>query len=233
MADHAVFESTPAATMSYPDPQERRPPALSANFPGILREEVMRRTVFLCLLALAVLAVAACNNSPAGPSATTPTAKRPYSPPPAPDTSQVDAWTKSLVGTWQATKAEGTNYWDPSVRRDLVAEGGTVTLVLEMTPTGQNFTVTLTMPGEAPRINYGTWHCWNNGGRAQIDFWPGWIPKEDLEYGDGMGMYFALNDNTLTLTDGGGRFLRYDFGWHDGGGHDWAKLELVLTRAGG
>ena len=137
---------------------------------------------------------------------------------------------QGLLGTWQATKAVGTCHWDPNVKRDLVAEGGTVILVLAEEPAQRTYHVTLTMPGEAPRVNYGIWYCWNNKGRLQIDLWPGWIPNEDLEYGDGQGMYYDLNGDNLTLTDGSGDFLRYDFGWHDSHGNDWAHLELVLTR---
>jgi hypothetical protein len=135
-----------------------------------------------------------------------------------------------LVGTWQATKAEGINFWDPNIRRDLVAEGGTVTLVLEAEQTDQTYTVTLTMPGEAPKVNYGIWNYTDFHGRPQLDFLPGWIPLEQLEYGHGMGFYFTLGDTTLSLSDGCGRFLRYDFGWHDAYGQDWAKLELAFTR---
>jgi hypothetical protein len=54
--------------------------------------------------------------------------------------------------------------------------------------------------------------------------------REDLEYGDGEGMYCALSGDNLTLTDGSSCFLRYDFGWRDSGGNDWAKLESAFTR---
>jgi hypothetical protein len=190
----------------------------------------VRKTVLMGFVALAVLAAAACSDNPMGPGARLMTLKQQVTST-VTDTTKIDTWTKELLGTWQATKAEGTNHWDPNIRRDLVAEGGKVTLVLEAGQTGQTFTVTLSMPGEAPRVNYGIWYCWDNHGRPQIDFWPGWIPKENLEYGDGMGMYFTLSDNTLTLSDGGGGFLRYDFGWYDSHGNDWAHLELVLTRS--
>jgi hypothetical protein len=191
----------------------------------------MRKTAVMGFVTLAVLAAIACSDNPTGPGASLravkPLKMSTETGTTETDTTQIDIWYKELAGTWQATKAEGTYHWDPNIRRDLVAEGGKVSLVLDVGQTEQTFTVTLTMPGEAPRVNYGNWYCWNNAGRPQIDFWPGWIPLEDLEYGDGIGMYFALSDNTLTLSDGDGRFLRYDFFDNDPG-----HLELVLTRSG-
>jgi hypothetical protein len=190
----------------------------------------MRNAIVIGVLAVAVLAAAACGDNPTVPRALTTTVKRTNTPP-GTDTQELDLWSKDLVGTWQATKAEGTYSGNPPIRRDLVAEGGTVTLVLEANETQKTFTVTLTMPGEAPRINYGIWYCWNHDGRPQVDFWPGWIPKEELEYGDGIGMYFALDNSTLILTDGGGNFLRYDFSGRGKDGWD-CGLEMVLTRSG-
>jgi hypothetical protein len=188
----------------------------------------MRDFAFAVLVVLIVLAAVACQNGSTGPSPVSSSPAKPAV------TGSPGSWPKTsvegLVGTWQATKAEGINFWDPDTRRDLVAEGGKVTLVLEAGQTEQTFTVTLAMPGEAPRVNYGIWYYTDFHGRPQIDFWPGWIPIEQLEYGHGMGFYFTLSDTTLSLSDGGGRFLFYDFGWHDARGIDWAKLELVFTR---
>lgn len=187
----------------------------------------MRNLAFAVLVVLAVFAAIACQNSPTGPS---PVSASPTKPVPPGSETGPKTGIDGLVGTWQATKAEGTNFWDPNIRRDLVAEGGKVTLVLEADQTDQTFTVTLTMPGESPRVNYGIWHYHEFWGHPQLDFLPGWIPIEELEYGQCMGFYFTLSDDTLTLSDGGGDFLRYDFGWHDAHGQDWAKLELVFTR---
>lgn len=186
----------------------------------------MRKTTFVVLVALAILAAAACTNSPTSPSANSPVLAGAEVKGPA----TTDIKIEDFVGTWQATKAEGINFWDPNIRRDLVAEGGKVTLVLESGQTGQTYTATLTMPGEAPRVNFGIWYYTDFHGRPQLDFWPGSIPIEELEYGDGMGFYFSLSDTTLSLSDGGGQFLCYDFGWHDAHGLDWAKLELAFTR---
>lgn len=194
----------------------------------------MRKTIVMGFVALAVLAAAACTENPTVPGSSfvsvKPLKTSTGQDPKGTDAGKIEAWTKDLVGTWQATKAEGTcSCLD--LRRDLVAEGGRVTLVLEAGPTEQAFTVTLTMPGEAPRVNYGTWYCWISNGRPQIDFWPGWIPLEQLEYGDGIGMYFSLAGNSLDLSDGDGRFLRYDFGFPDADCR-CGLLSLALTRSG-
>lgn len=194
----------------------------------------MRKIVVRGLVALAVLAAAACTDSPTAPGSSLgsvrPLKTSTGTDATGTDAAKIEAWTKELVGTWQATKAEGTCSC-LNLRRDLVAEGGTVTLVLEAGQHEQTWTVTLTMPGEAPRVNYGVWYCWINKGQPQIDFWPGWIPLEDLEYGDGIGMYFALSGDSLTLSDGDGSFLRYDFGFPDANCR-CGLLEIVLTRSG-
>lgn len=192
----------------------------------------MRKIIVRGFVALAVLAAAACTDTPTGPGSSLGSV-RPLKTSTGADTTvtdaaKIEAWTKELLGTWQATKAEGTCSC-LNLRRDLVAEGGTVTLVLEAGQNEQTFTVTLTMPGDAPRVNYGVWYCWIHNGQPQVDFWPGWIPLEDLEYGDGIGMYFALSGDSLTLSDGDGRFLRYDFGFPDANCR-CGLLELVLTR---
>lgn len=186
----------------------------------------MRKTSLMVLVALAVLAAAACKDNPTGPSASSRVLAGTVSTGSGTTTTIINV--EDLMGTWQATQAEGRNYWDPNIRRDLVAEGGTVSLVLEASQTDQTYTVTLTMPGETPRVDTGIWHYHEFWGRPQIDFWPSSIP--DPEYGDGIGFYITLSGNTLSLSQGGGGFLLFDFGWHDSWGNDWAILDLVLTR---
>lgn len=194
----------------------------------------MKYLTYTVFAAVTVLAAVACQNSPTGPSPALVSPANAGAPGPGTGATGSNAGSKTtvdgLAGTWRATKAEGTNFWDPSIKRDLVAEGGKVTLVFESGQASQTYTVTLAMPGEAPMGSYGIWHEHEYWGHPQIDFWPGWIPIEQLEYGHGMGFLYTLNGNTLTLTDGGSRFLGYDFGWHDSHGQDWAKLELVFTR---
>lgn len=185
----------------------------------------MRKTSFMVLVALAVFAASACSNNPTSPSANPRELVRTESTGSGTTTTTIKDG--DLVGTWQAVKAEGRNYSDQTIRRDLVAEGGKVTLAFDP----DNYcTVTLTMPGETPRVNIYTWYTHESWGRPQVDFWPTWIPKKDLEYGDGHGFYITLSGNTLTLSEGGGSLLGFDFGWHDAWGNDWAILELVLTR---
>jgi len=130
-----------------------------------------------------------------------------------------------LLGTWQASKAEG---WRTvghvevvGSRRDLVAEGGTVTLVLEA---NRAYTITVAMPGAKPGIDTGSWHYGNGSGRPQIDFYPSSIPNPD--YGDVPAFLVALSGNTLTLWDSGLSFLPFDFGWDP---YD-TVLNLVFTR---
>lgn len=183
----------------------------------------MRKTAFMVFIALAVLAAAACKNNPTGPSANSRVLVGTVST--GSDATTIITKVEGFAGTWQATKAEGRNFWEPNVRRDLVAEGGTVTLVLEASKT---YTVTLTMPGETPRVNTGIWHYHEFWGSPQIDFYPSSIP--DPEYGDIPSFYVSLSDNTLSLSQGGGGFLLFDFGWHDPWGSDWAILDLLFTR---
>lgn len=189
----------------------------------------MRKTAFVVFVALTALAAAACKENPTSPS-TGPVvdSQMPV------ETVSTGSDTTALVykdedfaGTWQATKAEGRNFWDQEIRRDLVAEGGMVTLILEP---GNAYTVTLTMPGEMPRVDTGTWYYHEFWGRPQLDFWTSSIPKSELEYGHGIGFYATLSGKILELSEGGGRFIHFDFGWHDAWGNDWALLDLAFTR---
>jgi hypothetical protein len=186
----------------------------------------MRKTAFMVFIALAVLAAAACRENPTGPSANS----RALTGTESTGLDRLDATTtitkdEGFVGTWQATKAEGRNSWEPNIRRDIVAEGGTVTLVLEASKT---YAVTLTMPGDTPRLNSGIWHYHEFWGSPQIDFYQSSIP--DPEYGEIPSFYVSLGGNTLSLSEGPGGFLFFDFGWHDSWGNDGAILDLVLTR---
>lgn len=113
-------------------------------------------------------------------------------------------------------------------RRDLVAEGGTVILVLEGSPNqsaAPQYTITVTMPGGKTGIDTGRWiYTEFHDGRPQIDIYPSSIP--DPDYGDVMGFYVALSDNTLKFWDDGKSFLPFDFGWDP-----WSTgLNLVFVR---
>jgi len=89
----------------------------------------MRKTALFVLVALAIIGALSCKDSTTGPSP------------------------QGLSGTWKATKAEYVSAADSSKKVDIVAQGSTLTLVLE---TG-SFTLTITDPGEAPSVTTGTW----------------------------------------------------------------------------
>jgi hypothetical protein len=187
----------------------------------------MRKTAFVVLVALAVLAAVSCQDNLTGPSATSHTPVLATSQKPEVGTS-IEVGT--LMGTWQATKAEawrmvanqGGGFVEVAgSRRDLVAQGGTVTLVLEPNsqvlgraiPDGK-YTITVTMPGTEPGVDTGFWHFGEPWGKPQIDFYLGSLLPEP-EYGELPAFLMALSDNnTLTLWDGGLTFLPYDFGWN-------------------
>lgn len=196
----------------------------------------MRKTAFVVVFALAVLAAVSCQDNLTGPSANSRAPAVTASPKPEVTTSiKVEA----LMGTWQATKAEawrmvanGGGFTEVAgSRRDLVAEGGTVTLVLEPNsqtlggaiPDGK-YTIAVTMPGATPGADSGFWFYTEYNGRPQIDIYPSSIP--DPEYGEIMGFYVALSDNTLTFWDSGQTFLPFDFGWIP----YETELYLVFTR---
>jgi len=116
------------------------------------------------------------------------------------------------VGTWRATKAEFWRMPEPNVRRDrrdLLAEGGTVILVLEQCG---NYSVSVTMPGEKTAIAPGRWHYHGFWGKPQIDFYISSIP--DPEWGEIPSFYVSLSGDTMTLWDGGSNFLPFDYGWN-------------------
>lgn len=201
----------------------------------------MGRTVLWVFVALAVLAALACQSGPAGPSRT----------PPPPSESSVSASVISAVdfiGTWQATKAEGWRMVEvgggfqevAGSRRDLVAQGGTITLMLEATsevigkahPSGK-YTITVAMPGATSGVDTGFWFYgmgWGtNKGNPQIDFYPASLGP-DPEYGWIPGFLVSLNGNTLKLWDSGLTFLPFDFGWGTTPGMNGTSLNLEFIR---
>jgi hypothetical protein len=199
----------------------------------------MRNTAFVVLVALAVFAVAACQNSPTSPSANSRASTKPVS-----TESNTTKGIADLLGTWQATKAEawrvvavGGGFQEVAgSRRDLVTEGGTVTLVLEEgkmdTPANwPRYTITVTMPGANPGVDTGRW-IYNNysietgySKYPQIDFYPASLPP-DFEYGEVPAFLVSLSGNTLTLWDSGLSFLPFDFGWNP----FETSLNLAFTR---
>jgi hypothetical protein len=195
----------------------------------LIEEGAMRRTAYVVLVGLAVLAAAACTSGPTVPGGVS---ARSTQPPEIVTTITAD----DLKGTWQATKVEA---WDtdasggpiPGKRRDLVAEGGTVTLALEpVVDLYGTYTITVTMPGTAQGADSGRWIAWVDDGtreRFQIDFYPDSLGPEP-EYGDIPAFLVALSEDgkTLKLWDAGLTFLPYDFGWKPGS----LALALEFTR---
>jgi hypothetical protein len=62
---------------------------------------------------------------------------------------------QGLPGSWRATRAEFVSRANPSVRVEIIARGSTMTLLLNEAKT---FTLTINTPGEAPKVEQGTWN---------------------------------------------------------------------------
>lgn len=116
----------------------------------------------------------------------------------------------TLVGTWNATKAEFVSVANPTTKQDIVAGGSTVTLALST----NTFAFTITDPGQVPEAGTGTWSvssdtltlAWSTAfsGESQFDF--------------------TLSGDHLTLTGG---HLPHDF---TVGNFEEALLNLILVR---
>lgn len=190
----------------------------------------MSRRTFAILVGFIILAAAACQDSPTGPNLATVASAKSASTTQGSATSTGEG---DLMGTWQATKAEGWRMVNDQggfvevagSRRDLVAEGGTVTLLLEpnsqtigrATPNG-TYTITVTMPGATPGVDTGFWFfgpAWQEQykGLDQIDFYPARL-LPDVEYGHVPAFLIALSGDSLKLWDSGLSFMPYDFGWN-------------------
>ena len=146
----------------------------------------MRKAVLIILAALVILVFGSCKDSSTGPSP------------------------QGLTGTWQATKAEYVSVANPSTKVDIVAQGSTVTLVLDTS----TFTLTITDPGKAPKVTTGTWTSTTDT-----------MTLEPSGMSGGWTFDMTLSGNTLTLS---GANVLFDFGGT--GTVQDAKLNLVLTR---
>ncbi len=188
----------------------------------------MRKTDIAVLVALAVLASAGCQSSPVSPTPTKLIS--------AASGTEAKSSVDAFMGTWQATKAEGSSALKPGVTRDIVAEGGTVSLVLEANsqalglaiPDGK-YTITVTMPGTKPGVDSGFWFYGLGSKGPQIDFYPSSLGP-DAEYGWIPAFLVALSGNTLTFWDSGLTFLPFDFGWGTTPGQTGTVLNLVFIR---
>jgi hypothetical protein len=147
----------------------------------------MSKSLWICaLVAASLFLVAGCKSS--------------TTPPPA----------DSFIGTWHATKAEFTSIADSGTKADIVAQGGSVTLVID----AATAVMTITKPGEDPVVDTASWTAssdvftltWTSGlnGEAQFDY--------------------VLNGDNLTLE--GGHFP-FDF---TPGDFVESTLDLILVR---
>ncbi len=116
-----------------------------------------------------------------------------------------------ITGTWNATLVQYTSTADPSKSVDLIADGGTLSIVITA---GMNYTLTVSFPGEPVEAEQGTVSLADDvvtidpaGPDVQFDF------------------DFALSGDTMTLTSDDEEF---DF---DGDDIDEpAMLLVVLPR---
>lgn len=206
----------------------------------------MKRAVFVVLVTGAVLTAAACQQSPTGPSLASAKPAKSITPTEGTTSPSTPFDIGGLMGTWQATRAEGWRVVSDGnggfvevagSRRDLVAEGGTVTLAFQPNsqPLGRTvppgtYTVTVAMPGAPTGVDTGFWHAgpaWQeqNKGLTQIDFYPARL-LPDAEYGELPAFLYILSGDTLKLWDAGLSFLPFDFGWSC-----WeTSLSLEFTR---
>lgn len=119
--------------------------------------------------------------------------------------------TPALVGTWNATSVEFTNVANPSEKVDLIAEGGSVRLVIQASG---SYTLTLGFPGEPDETEQGAVEI--EGNRFTL---AGSNPDDDNVFN------YTLVNNTLTLTANDESF---DF--DDNGDDEPASLRVVLVK---
>ncbi len=117
----------------------------------------------------------------------------------------------NLTGTWQATKVEFTSTGNPSQKVDIIAQGVTVTLVLNAGGTYQETTKT---PGQTDEVTTGTWS-------ASVNIFT--MTETGLPFSWQFNL--SLSGTTLTLS---GADSQFDF--NSDGIDDPAKLTVVLTR---
>jgi hypothetical protein len=116
----------------------------------------------------------------------------------------------NFIGTWNATKAEYTSVANSNTKVDIIPQGSTFVLVFS----ASTFVLTITDPGQNPRIYNGTWSAsvdmltltWTSGlsGESQFDF--------------------VLNGDNLTLAGG---HMSFEF---TPGSPEEAILSLILNR---
>jgi Lipocalin-like domain len=118
--------------------------------------------------------------------------------------------TATLMGTWNATRAEYVSRSNQSVRVDAVARGTSMVLTLN----SGTFTLKITDPGQQGNTLTGTW----SSSKEVLKMSPSgmtWSWEFDMTF----------TGNTLTLNNGG---ALYDV--NDDGREEEAVLNMTLTR---
>ena len=118
-----------------------------------------------------------------------------------------------LAGTWRATKMEFVSAANSSTKVDVIALGGSLTVVLNA---DGGYTSTLIQPDGTQEVTTGNWN-------VSVDVFT-------LHYTDGpftgeMQFDWALSASTLTLQGADS-----DFDFNNDGLDEAAKLNLVLSR---
>lgn len=116
-----------------------------------------------------------------------------------------------IVGTWEATVMEFVSVSAPVDTVDLIADGGSATLVLAANGT---YTFTVTPVGDPPDVQTGTWEL---GGEVMT------VSPTGLPFSYQFDVVLA--GDTLSLS---GADAEYDFDGDDV--PEAAKLNLVLVR---
>lgn len=120
---------------------------------------------------------------------------------------------EELAGTWQATEVEYVSVSQPVQSVDVIAAGGSATLVLANAGT---FTWTITPVGEPAQVRSGDWEA---GGDVLT------LTETGVPFMSEFQFNVVLTGNTLTLS---GADSEYDF---DGDSQEEpAKLSMVLER---
>ncbi len=117
---------------------------------------------------------------------------------------------KTLVGTWNATKAEFVSVANSNTKVDIIAQGSTLTLALS----SSTFVFTITDPGQAPEVTTGTWSA--SSDVITLSYTTGSSGESQFD--------FVLNGDRLTMTGG---HVPHDF---TVGNFEEAVLNLILAR---
>ncbi len=146
----------------------------------------MKKAALILLAGFACLSITACGSNPTAPDP------------------------KTLVGTWNATKAEFVSVADPNTKADIIPQGSTLTLVLS----SSTFVFTITDPGQAPEITTGTWAA--SSDVMTLTYSTGALGESQFD--------FSLSGDRLTLTGG---HVPHDFAV---GNFEESILNLILAR---